>query len=106
MQNLSTDDFENVLELIVAFEWLVEMSQSQVLHQGWLFIRMTPSDQRCNYIRQVITIAEENTYLHVVFTNIVAGESFRVGLSLLLFGTLLPPTETGQSVTISGRSSP
>jgi hypothetical protein len=39
MQNLSTDDFENVLELIVAFEWLVEMSQSVA-----------------------ITIAEENTY--------------------------------------------
>lgn len=33
----------------------------------------------------------------MVFTNIVAGKSFRVGLSLLLFGTLLPPTETGQS---------
>ncbi|KAJ5218111.1 uncharacterized protein N7498_000210 [Penicillium cinerascens] len=34
---------------------------------------------------------------HMVFENIAASKSFRLGLSLLLFGTILPPTGTDQS---------
>lgn len=34
---------------------------------------------------------------HMIFDNIAASKSFRLGLSLLLFGTILPPTGTDQS---------
>jgi hypothetical protein len=34
---------------------------------------------------------------HMVFENIAASKSFRLGLSLLLFGTILPPTGTDRS---------
>ena len=37
------------------------------------------------------------TAKHMVFTNIAASKSFRLGLSLLFFGTILPPTETDES---------
>ncbi|CAP97028.1 hypothetical protein PCH_Pc21g21310 [Penicillium rubens Wisconsin 54-1255] len=62
MQNLSTDDFENVLELIVAFEWLVEMSQSVAIA---LFLRRS--------FTVAPTITKLNTNINRLMEEVVQG---------------------------------
>ncbi|KAJ5825427.1 hypothetical protein N7474_002565 [Penicillium riverlandense] len=79
--------------LTETYKWVAVATGSQFAVREYSAENIAKSQQQ---VRD-IAYATWRKAKDMVFTNIAARKSFRLGLSLLLFGTILPPTKTDQS---------
>jgi hypothetical protein len=81
------------ISLIETYKWVAIATGSQFV------VNESGADKKGKSHEQARDIAYATwcKAKHMVFKNIAASKSFRLGLSLLLFGTILPPTGTDRS---------
>lgn len=81
------------IALIETYKWVAIATGSQfVVNESG-----TVEEEKSHDQARDIAYATWCKAKHMVFENIAASKSFRLGLSLLLFGTILPPTGTDRS---------
>ncbi|GLI78730.1 hypothetical protein PoHVEF18_007051 [Penicillium ochrochloron] len=81
------------IALIETYKWVAIATGSQfVVNESG-----TVEEEKSHDQARDIAYATWCKAKHMVFENIAANKSFRLGLSLLLFGTILPPTGTDRS---------